>query len=178
MNSSRVSWPTSKALSGARLDLEPLCIEHADEMAPLLNDVALHVYIAGRPSTRQELAARYRRQVRGRSPDGSQCWLNWVMRRRADARAIGTMQATLTCEPPGVIAEVAWVVAVPFQRQGYAGEGGLVVLAWLRHQGVAVVRANVHPDHDASRRVARALGLRPTDIEVDGETRWQADERR
>ena len=65
------------------------------------------------------------------------------------------------------------MIAVPFQHRGYAREGGLSVAAWLEQQGAAVLRAKVHPDNEASRRVARALGMTPTVIGIDGETRWQ-----
>lgn len=174
MIGAEVSWPTSHALSSARLDLEPLRVEHADEMAALLDDAALHVFTRGRPSTRAELHAQYRRQVLGRSPDGSQCWLNWVIRSRADGQAIGTVQATVVSEASSLVAELAWVVAVPFQRLGYAREGALVVRTWLQQQGVELVRATVHPDHQASQGVARALEMSPTDYVIDGETRWQS----
>lgn len=168
-----IPWPTSQDLYSARLDLERLHVDHADEMAPLLHDRALHTFIGGAPSTQPELGARYRRQSHGRSPDGSQGWLNWVIRRRADGQAVGTVQATVARESTGLIAEVAWVVALPFQNQGYAREGGLAVVTWLREQEVTTVRANVHPEHEASQRVARALGMSPTEVVVDGETRWQ-----
>ncbi len=69
-------WPGVQHLSSDRLDLEPLRPEHADEMAPLLDDAALHTFIGGVPATPDELRGRYTRQVVGRSPDGSQRWLN------------------------------------------------------------------------------------------------------
>ncbi|MCM3660481.1 hypothetical protein M3148_05650 [Georgenia satyanarayanai] len=67
-----------------RLDLEWLRVEHAEEMAPLLDDVLLHTYIGGTPATLSQLQAQYRRQVVGRSADGTERWLNWVLRRRED----------------------------------------------------------------------------------------------
>jgi len=69
-------------LSGPRLDLEPLRVEHAREMAALLDDPGLHAFIGGQPASLRELQERYRRQVTGSSPDGLQRWLNWVLRRR------------------------------------------------------------------------------------------------
>src|SRR4051794_39935671 len=98
-------------LVGARLDLEPLQAEHAEEMAPLLDDPGLHVFIGGEPASPSELRERYRRQAAGRSRDGSQRWLNWVVRRREDGQAVGTVQATVTQEEDALAPEVAWVVA-------------------------------------------------------------------
>ena len=47
------------------------------------------------------------------------------------------------------------------------------MVAWLRAQGVATLLAYVHPQHAASRGVARGVGLVETTMVVDGETRWQ-----
>jgi hypothetical protein len=74
-------WPTTAALDSERLRLEPLTVEHAGEMAPVLDDADLHVFIGGRPATREELRARYERLVAGHSRDGNERWLNWVLRR-------------------------------------------------------------------------------------------------
>jgi len=167
-------WAEAQHLSSGRLELEPLCPEHADEMAPLLDDVGLHTFIGGAPATRDELKGRYIRQVVGRSPDGSQRWLNWVVRRRDSGQAVGTTQATVSEHDAGLTADVAWVIGASQQRQGYAQEAAKVMVRWLRHQGVEVVVAHLHPQHQASIAVARAVGLAPTDTVVDGEVRWQS----
>jgi len=164
----------ARDLRGERLQLEPLRPEHADEMAPLLDDVELHAFIGGEPATPEELRTRYRRQSVGRSPDGSQVWLNWVVRLVADGAAVGTTQATVTEESGTLAAEVAWVVARPHQGNGYAVEAARVMVQWLRDQGVRTVIAHVHPDHHASMAVARAAGLAATAIRVAGEVRWES----
>jgi RimJ/RimL family protein N-acetyltransferase len=157
------------SLGGPRLTLEPLRVDHADEMLALLDDAALHTFTGGEPATLAQLRDRYRRQVVGRSPDGTQRWLNWVVRRRADGQAVGTVQATVT----GAEAEVAWVVVSAYQGRGLAREAASTMVAWLREQGVTTVVAHVHPDHVASARVAAALGMAATGTVVDGEIRWQ-----
>jgi RimJ/RimL family protein N-acetyltransferase len=156
------------------LVLDPLRVEDAEEMAPLLADPGLHTYIGGVPATVDELRDRYRRQVGGRSPDGSQQWLNWVVRRRDSGHAVGTVQATIRVEDDASVAEVAWVIAAPYQRRGYARESAAEMLRWLRQHGISVVVAYVHPEHDGSSAVARALGLRATRRTRDGEVRWEA----
>jgi len=166
----------ARVLRASRLDLEPLRVEHAQEMASLLDDPGLHKYVGGRPAAPAQLQEQYRRQVVGRSPDGAQLWLNWVARRREDGRAVGTVQATVSAAATGKAgptAEVAWVVAAVYQGQGYAREAAQVMVAWLRAQGVATLLAYVHPQHAASRGVARGVGLVETTMVVDGETRWQ-----
>lgn len=165
--------PDGPPLAGLRLDLEPLRVEHSEEMSVLLDDLGLHLFIGGEPASLADLRERYRRQASGRSADGSQRWLNWVARRREDGRAVGTMQATVTLEAEMPVTEIAWVVATPFQGQGYAREAAGVAVGWLRRQGLEQFVAHVHPDHRASQGVARAVGLTATPTVVDGETRWE-----
>jgi RimJ/RimL family protein N-acetyltransferase len=163
-----------ESLTTERLILDPLRVKDAEEMAPLLADPGLHTYIGGVPATVGELRERYRRQVGGRSPDGSQRWLNWVVRRRDSGHAVGTVQATISVRNDASIAEVAWVIAASYQRRGYARESAAEMLRWLRRHGIGSVVAYVHPEHDASAAVARALGLRATEATRDGEVRWEA----
>ncbi len=163
----------AEALETPRLTLEPLRVAHADEVAAALGDPVLHGFIGGAPATAAQLRERFARQERGTSPDGSEGWLNWVVRKRAGRAVAGTVQATLTRPPGGALrAEVAWVTAVPFQGRGVASEAAGAMVAWLRAAGVEEVIAHIHPGHAASAAVARRLGLQPTGELADGEERW------
>jgi RimJ/RimL family protein N-acetyltransferase len=164
-------WAQAPALRGRLLALEPLRVEHAAEMAAVLEDPDLHRFIGGAPSTHEELVRTYRRLVDG-SSDSSVLWLNWVVRRAADEQAVGTTQATIEATEAGVVAEVAWVVGTPYQGVGYATEAALTMVTWIRSRGAVAVMAHVHPAHDASAAVARGVGLVPTTTLVDGEVRW------
>ncbi len=158
-------------MATARVRLEPLEVRHAEELAPLLDDPRLHEFIGGRPLRLEELRRRYQRQVVGRSSDGHQRWLNWVVRELEEFRAIGLVQATVTSSP-SYQAELAWTIAVDFQGFGYARDATAAVAAWLTKQGVEMLVANVRPEHIASGRVAHAIGLRPTSQMVGGEVQW------
>lgn len=166
------AWPSAEVVETARLRLEPLRVEHAEEMAPLLDDQSLHEFIGGHPATREELQRRYAQQIRGCSADGTEGWLNWIARCRENGAAVGTVQATLRRTGGHLSAEIAWVIAGPYQRHGYAPEAAKGMVEWLRQHGTDVVVALIHPDHTASIGVALQLGLRPTDMVVDGEVRW------
>jgi RimJ/RimL family protein N-acetyltransferase len=139
-------------------------------MIDVLGDPSLYTFTGGEPLSLDELRARYQRLAVGRSADGSEEWHNWILRRRSDGRAIGTVQATLTRS--GRSAEIAWVVGVEWQRQGFAGEAAQGLVAWLEQRGVDEVIAHVHPDHLASERVAVRAGLSPTDRFHEGERLW------
>ena len=160
-------------LRSARLDLEPLRIDHAAEAAPVFDDERLHTYTGGFPAGAEELGRRYRRQAVGHSPDGREVWLNWMLRDRATSRLVGTVQATIAPDEDGTpVADLAWVVGTAHQSQGYAREGATAMAEWLRRRGVDRFRASVHPEHEASMGVARALGLAPSPTSVDGEIQW------
>ena len=158
--------------STERLDLEPVTVHHAAELAPLLNDAALHEFTGGAPLGPAALAARYALLAARRSPDGSQLWGNWVIRVRGTGAAAGTLQATLPAGGPGAgPAEVAWVLARRYQGRGYAAEAARSLVAALQQAGWTVM-AHIHPRHLASQRVARAAGLSPSSEIHDGEIRW------
>ncbi|MEV0182424.1 GNAT family N-acetyltransferase [Streptomyces sp. NPDC050625] len=159
----------------ARLELLPLLVEHAEEMAAVLADPALHGYIGGTPDTPRELRSRYRRLTAG-SLDPAVSWLNWVIRLRDEDRLTGTVQATVgpAGSGPGSVAEVAWVVGTPWQGRGIASEAARGLVDWLAEQkGVEGVVAHIHPEHRASAAVATVAGLTPTGDVRDGEVRWR-----
>ncbi|WP_128378711.1 GNAT family N-acetyltransferase [Streptomyces cavernae] len=156
----------AQPLHTARLDLLPLLVEHAEEMAVVLADPALHRFTGGTPETAQELRSRYERWTTG-SPDPGVIWCNWVLRLRAESSLVGTVQATITDQ----VAEIAWVVGTPWQGRGFAGEAARALAAALP---VRTLVAHIHPRHAASAAVARAAGLAPTDVLHDGEVRWES----
>ncbi|MDQ0581199.1 GNAT family N-acetyltransferase [Streptomyces rishiriensis] len=160
---------TAEPFATARLDLLPLRVDHAAEMAVVLGDPALHTFVGGVPCTPEALRARYERLVAG-SPDPSVTWCNWVLRVRDADRAAGTVQATVTGRDR---AEIAWVVGTSWQGRGLASEAAAGLVAWLRAQGVRTIVAHVRPDHHASAAVARSAGLSATAERQDGEVRWR-----
>ena len=153
----------------ARLDLLPLRVEHAEEMAAVLADPALHHFIGGEPLSPDGLRARYERLVAG-SGNPAVSWCNWVLRLRAGSCLVGTVQATITADGT---AEIAWVIGTPWQRRGLASEAARGLVAWLEQGPVHTVVAHVHPAHRASATVAAAAGLTPTEEWQDGEVRWR-----
>ena len=138
-------------------------------MVNVLADVRIYEYIGGTADSLEALTARYQRQVFGQSPDGSELWFNWIVRTADDLVAIGHVQATVGTET----AELAWVLAPLVHGQGFATEAAQQVIDWLRSQGCTRFIAHVHPEHDASMRVATRLGLHITGTMYDGEVRWE-----
>ena len=157
------------------LILEPLRVDHADEMVDVLADESIYTFIGGTPPTLESLRARYVAQTQGRSPDEREVWLNWIIRLVDTAQAAGYVQATVSKDGGRHIAEIAWVVGSPFRGRRAATKATISMCLFLVEHGVERLLAHVHPDHSASQGVARAAGLHPTDELVDGEVRWIAD---
>lgn len=163
---------TAPTLRFDELTLEPLRVEHAAEMAVVLDDTRLHSFVVGAPADESQLRRSYERLVRGRSEDGQQVWLNWVVRDIATDEALGYVQATVTVPDDEAVAHLAWVVGIEHQGQRVASRAAVAMGDWLCAQGVTTHVADIHPDHTASQGVARRLGMHSTDGMVDGEVRW------
>jgi RimJ/RimL family protein N-acetyltransferase len=164
-------------------------------MVGLLADRRLFAFYDDEPSpSLDDLRDRYSRQAAGLSPDGREVWHSWIVRERESGAAIGFVQATVgatagsslasvdTAATPydgRTSAELAWVIAVPWQGRGYATEAASAVRDAVRGPGsttgdeVTLVHAHIAPGHVASETVARRLGLEPTDVVHDGEIRWE-----
>lgn len=154
-----------------RLTLTPLVEADAETMVAVLNDERMYEFTGGEPPTLEQLRARYNRLAVGHPSDRSEQWFNWIVRLSDIGRAVGAVQATVAAD--GSAAEVAWEIGVQWQGHGIASEAAGAVVAWLDRNGVTEVRAFVHPEHQASARVAERIGLAPTDEVVDGEIVWR-----
>ena len=154
-------------------ELTPLAVADAAEMTGVLSDPELYRVTGGRPPTEDELRERYARQVVGRSADGSQQWLNWVV--RSQGQAVGFVQATVDADGR---AGIAWVIGTPWQRRGLATDAVLRMVGLLEERpDVRTVEAWIAPGHLASERVAERVGLVAADEhDEDGERRWTRDD--
>ena len=140
-------------------------------MVGVLADPALYVYTGGEPPGLEELQARYARQARGRSPDGSELWFNWIARTRESRTAVGYVQVTLT--PAKGVADMAWVIGTEHQRRGYAREAAAAVVEWLASSlRVGRITAHIGDANLASQGVARGLGFTPSDDIEEDERVW------
>jgi RimJ/RimL family protein N-acetyltransferase len=141
-------------------------------MVEVLADLELYTFTGGEPPGLEELEMRYLSQVSGPSK-GDEFWHNWIIRLAESGTAVGFTQATVA----GSVAEVAWVVGLRWQSRGYAAEAAAEMCWWLLGNGVDVLTAHIHPEHEASAGVARSIGLIRTDeIDDEGEVVWVSSE--
>lgn len=157
----------------ASLRLEPLTVGHAQQMVGVLSEPQLYAFTGGVAPDLESLRDRYRRQSVGRSPDGTEVWLNWILVESSSGRAVGFIQATVRSTELRQCAELAWLIGVPWQGLGYASLAAREVLFWLRRQGIESFIAHIDPQNLGSTKVAERLGFQRTEEMLDGEFRWE-----
>ena len=152
-----------RTLTTERLSLEPLCESHAAEMFRILGDPVIYTFLKERPPfTEDEVRARYRYLEGRRSPDGTQEWLNWIVR-DVDGEALGYVQATVYDQG---IADVAYVLTPMAWGRGYAKEATHAMIRELGDgYGVKQCYASVAPRNGPSIGVILALGFQPVSAE-------------
>jgi ribosomal-protein-alanine N-acetyltransferase len=138
--------------------LEPLTAAHAAELFPLLADRQVYRFIPDEPPVSvAALAERYQCLESRCSPDWSQQWLNWAIRRLADSQCVGYLQATIH---PGGTADFAFVLGSLFWGLGLAREASVLVLhALFTEFGVTSVFATTDQRNLRSSGLLARLGF-------------------
>lgn len=141
-----------------RLLLEPLVTGHATALFETLQAPELYTYIPQEaPASLEALTARFEALSGRHSPDGHEVWLNWALRQRAAGIYVGTVQATVRQDHTALL---AYMIFVPFWRQGYAREGCAHVIAHLFEEyHVSRVAAEIDTRNTTSIRLVEALGF-------------------
>ncbi len=159
-------------LAGRPLRLEPQVAGHAPEMFEVLRDPAIYEFENGPPLSLEWLERRYRQLETRRSPDGSERWLNWVIR-LPSGRLAGYVQATVLRESTAFI---AYELASRHWRQGIGSAAVTAVLQELVstyhvHTCVAVFKARNFRSEALLRHLGFVseppAGLAPVPIEPD-----------
>lgn len=83
-----------RTISTERVVLEPQSAAHAQEMFEVLSDPAIYEHENAPPESLEWLRERYEKLETRRSADGTQHWLNWVIR-VPTSELIGYVQATV-----------------------------------------------------------------------------------
>jgi ribosomal-protein-alanine N-acetyltransferase len=125
-----------------RLLLEPLLARHADVLFAPLQDERIYEWISARPPTDiDELRRIWSRNEPRLSPDGSEAWLNWAVRRASDGAYIGKLDAAVNAA--NVATNFGYVFFPEFWRQGYATECTRAVVEHFVRHGILEVYAFV-----------------------------------
>lgn len=144
-------------IASSTLRLEPLAVAHAAEMFEPLSSPAIYAYMPGAPPISvAALRKRYAQLARGRSADGRQRWLNWIVRLDSGTCA-GFVQATIYPELTG---DFAFAFAPAHWGRGVAFEACHAALPFLRCElRVRALFATVDPKNLRSMRLLGRLGF-------------------
>lgn len=147
-----------RTLLSTRLVLEPQRLVHADDMFVILSDPALYRHEHAPPDSLDALRRRFAKLEARASPDGTETWLNWVVRLR-DGPLLGYVQATLDRDHR---ARIAYVFASAFWGQGFAREATRTMIDELKgFYGVCHCDAVFKRTNQPSRRLLEDLGFGP-----------------
>jgi len=147
-----------RTISASLCTLEPLVAAHAREMFSVLSDLAIYEFENEPPPSEAWLAERYARLERRASADGSQVWLNWVLRLPTGELA-GYVQATLLRSGAAL---VAYELASRHWRKGIGSSAVSAMLEELQTSyGVRLFVAVLKAANYRSLALLRSLGFQP-----------------
>jgi ribosomal-protein-alanine N-acetyltransferase len=115
-----------------RLTLVPQVVSHAEEMFLVLRDPELYKHENEPPPSIKWLRQRFSKLETRVSPDGTEQWLNWVLR-LPSSQLIGYVQATISLNNT---AAIAYVLSSQHWGQGLATEAvkAMIVELTVRYQ--------------------------------------------
>ena len=149
--------PAMRAVDAGILLLEPQTATHAAAMFQVLSDPAIYLYENQPPASLESLRTRFARLESRQSADGSQQWLNWVIRLPGGALA-GYVQATVY---PDRRATIAYELASAYWGRSLARTATEAMLRELvASYGVDSFSALLKRDNLRSLHLLQRLGFR------------------
>ena len=162
-----------KSLSASHCILEPLVAAHAAEMFSVLGDPAIYEFENSPPISEEWLTERYQRLESRSSGDGTEQWLNWVIRLPGGSLA-GYVQATVL---PNQTTFVAYELNSLYWRQGIASSAvGEVLRELQENYGVKMFVAVLKAKNYRSEGMLRKLGFVLAAEEEEARYRDEPDE--
>jgi RimJ/RimL family protein N-acetyltransferase len=153
--------------------LEPLVAAHAQEMFSVLSDPAIYEFENQPPISEEWLANRFERLESRRSTDGTELWLNWIVR-LAGGELAGYVQATVL---PTKASYVAYELNSRYWRQGIGSSAVSAMLEELRiGYGVHTYAAVFKSSNFRSSGLLRKLGFVVASAEQAAEYGAEQDE--
>lgn len=139
------------------ITLEPRTAAHAEALFPVLAEPALYEFIEeDPPASIEALRQRFARSESRRSPDGSQQWLNWVVRDEA-LNVAGQVQATVAAD---LQTHIAYVFGSAFWGRGIASAAVAQMLDMVAAEfGVSIFFVVAERRNGRSVRLAERLGF-------------------
>jgi RimJ/RimL family protein N-acetyltransferase len=150
-------------LETRRLVLGEMSLNDLDFIAEMLGDPAVMRYYP-KVCNRHEAVASIRKNLDRYADDGFGLWL---AREKSSGRPVGRIGLLKRRMNGAVETEIGWMIHRPYQRCGYASEGGAACRDYaLTALGLPRVIALVRPENVPSCGVARKIGMKTVDRAV------------
>lgn len=161
------------AIEAGGMRLEPQVAAHADEMFVVLSDPAIYEFENAPPASLDWLRTRFTKLETRLSGDGTEQWLNWVIRLPGSG-LIGYVQATVTGKGD---ATIAYELSSPHWGRGLGYQAVQAMISELQsHYGVRRLYAVFKRANFRSRRLLERLGFTAGSPQQCGEQQVEADE--
>src|SRR4051812_39731660 len=149
-----------RVLTTRGITLEPQFASHAPAMFEVLSDPAIYEFENEPPASVAALRERFKKLESRQSPDGSQQWLNWVIRLHSGDVA-GYVQATVHSDGR---AALAYVLGSQHWGKGIASRSVRAMIEELRERhGVGECIAILKAANGRSQKLLRRLGFEDGD---------------
>jgi len=164
-----------QTLKAGSLCLEPMTVAHAEAMFDVLADSEIYRYLDyPAPPSIEHLRDLYARLEKRQSPDCTETWLNWVVRKPGET-PMGYVQSTVL--PSGD----AWVAYVLNSRHWGGGVAHAATQAMMAHLASAYdvkrFMATVEVENVRSIRLLERLEFRMATADETGARELTASER-
>lgn len=147
-----------RVLTARGITLEPQFASHARAMFDVLSDPAIYEFENHPPVSLDALRRRFSKLESRTSPDGTQQWLNWVVRLHSGDLA-GYVQATVHADGH---ASIAYVLGSSHWGKGIARRAVARMIEELRERhGAGECIAVLKSANARSRRLLQQLGFTP-----------------
>ena len=145
-----------RVIETTTLTLEPQVVAHAAAMFVVLSDPAIYEFENAPPASAEWLRARFQKLETRQSADGTEQWLNWVIRLPTSA-LIGYVQATIY---PSGVAEIAYELSSAYWGRGLARQAVEAMIGGLgAYYNVHSLVATLKRTNYRSLRLLERLGF-------------------
>jgi len=145
-----------RVIETTTLTLEPQVVAHAAAMFVVLSDPAIYEFENAPPASAEWLRARFQKLETRQSADGTEQWLNWVIRLPTSA-LIGYVQATIY---PSGVAEIAYELSSAYWGRGLARQAVAAMIGELgAYYNVQSLLATLKRTNYRSLRLLERLGF-------------------
>ncbi len=147
-----------RVIDAGEFTLEPQTAAHAEAMFAVLSDPEIYTYENEPPSSLEWLQTRFTKLETRRSADGTEHWLNWVIR-LPNSELAGYVQATVGQDGG---AGIAYVLSSTYWGHGLARRAVEAMMRELvEHHRVHSFSAVLKRANLRSMRLLERLGFRP-----------------